>query len=437
MLFSNISYIDQNQQVVSHAYIGVTGAFISYIGQTPPPHPEDFGRCIEGRDLLLCPGFYNAHSHAAMALLRGYGENMKLQDWLFQRIFPFEDCLTEEDIYWATQLCAAEMLRFGVVSATDMYMKGHAMARGFRDSGLKSNFAVGTSGMKPGLIYKELPQYRELLELLDQYHMQDDGRIRCDLSLHAEYTTTEELVRGAAEAAQELGLRVHIHASETASEVQECRERHQGRSPIQYFHDCGLLDSPATLAHCVHVTPEDMAIIAADGASVATCPKSNLKLASGVCPAPQMLAAGVNLALATDSVASNNNLDFLEEMRFFALLSKGTQQDPTLISPAQALYAATRAGALSQGREDCGYIAQGMRADLALFSTKQPQWQPCHNLLNNLIYSGCGSDVVMTLVDGQVRYENGEFPHLDIEKIYAQVEASRQRILGELAAKNN
>lgn len=436
MLFSDITYINENQQAVPHAYIGTQGAFIRYIGQTPPSDPEKYGRQINGKDRLLCPAFYNAHSHAAMALLRGYAENMNLQDWLFQRIFPFEDCLTAEDVYWATQLCAAEMLRFGVVSATDMYMQGDAMARGFLDSGLKANFAVGASCNDPERPYKEMRQYKELLELKQNYHMADDGRIRTDLSLHAEYTTTELAIRGAAEAAQELGLRVHIHASETKKEVEECKERRGGRSPIQYFHDCGLLSSPATLAHCVHVSPEDIAILAADKATVATCPKSNLKLSSGVCPAPQLLAAGVNVALATDSVSSNNNLNFIEEMRFFALLSKGVQLDPTLISPAQALYAATRAGALSQGREDCGQIKTGMRADLCLISTKGLHWQPCHDILNNLVFSACGSDVCMTLVDGEIRYEAGEFPHLDIEKISSQVEASRLRILAQLAAQN-
>ena len=431
MLFSDITYINQNQQAIPHAYIGIHGRWIDYVGQAPPPDPTRYGQIVPGKDLLLTPGFYNTHTHAAMALLRGYGENMKLQDWLTQRIFPFEAHLTPEDVYWATQLCALEMLRFGVVSATDMYMKGDAMARGFLDSGLKANFSVGTT-CTDQRSYKDLPQYKELLSLKETYHGSDDGRIRTDLSLHAEYTTTERVVRGAAEAAQELGLRVHIHVSETALEVAECRERRGGRTPVQYLHDCGLFASPTTIAHGVHLTEEDIALLAADRVTVATCPKSNLKLASGICPSPQLLRAGVNVSLATDSVASNNNLDFLEEMRFFALLSKGVQGDPTLISPAQALYCATRAGAQAQGRSDCGIIAPGYRGDLAVFSTSQPHWQPTHDLLHNLVYSGCGSDVVMTLVDGIVRYDHGVFPHVDHEKIYANVRQSCQRILAEL-----
>ena len=431
MLFFDITYIDPNQQAIPHAYIGIQGRWIDYVGQTPPLDPTSYGRVILGKDLLLTAGFYNTHTHAAMALLRGYGENMKLQDWLTQRIFPFEARLTPEDVYWATQLCALEMLRFGVVSATDMYMKGDAMARGFLDSGLKANFSVGTTCMD-SRSYKELPQYQELLSLKEKYHGYDDGRLRTDLSLHAEYTTTERVVRGAAEAAQELGLRVHIHVSETALEVVECQERRKGRTPVQYLHDCGLLASPTTAAHCVHLTEEDIALLAADRVTVATCPKSNLKLASGICPGPQLLQAGVNVALATDSVASNNNLDFLEEMRFFALLSKGIQGDPTLISPAQAFYCATQAGARAQGREDCGVIAPGYRADLAVFSTRQPHWQPTHDLLHNLVYSGCGSDVVMTLVDGTILYDHGDFPQADPEKIYREVTRSCQRILSEL-----
>ena len=184
----------------------------------------------------------------------------------------------------------------------------------------------------------------------------------------------------------------------------------------------------------MHLSDNDIAILADKGVTVATCPKSNLKLASGVAPVARLQAAGVNVALGTDSVSSNNNLSMVEEMRVFALIHKGVSGDPTLITPAEALAAATVNGAKAQGRPDCGSIKEGNRADLVVFDLHQPHLMPVHDLLNNLVYSADGADVVLTMVDGQIRYENGDWPHLDIEKIYAEVERSRCRILSELNA---
>ena len=431
MLFQDIFYIDEHFSVVEHAYVGVNGKRISYLDTAPPPNASEFGRAYNGKGKLLVNGFFNAHSHTPMGLLRGYGENMSLQDWLNNRIFPFEAHLTYHDIYWSTLLCSAEMLRYGIVSTTDMYMNGAAMGDGFRDGGVKANFSIGTTCFDQRS-YQELPQYAETLSMADIYHGLEDGRLKVDFSLHAEYTSRETTVCTLAEAAAEHGFRMQVHVSETAQEVAECRERHLGKSPVKYFSDCGIFDVPTTAAHCVHVDDEDISILAQKNVAVATCPKSNLKLASGVCPATKMLAKGVNVALGTDSVSSNNNLNMLEEMRVFALLQKGFGNDPTAITPAQALASATLNGAKSQGRSDCGLIRVGNRADLVLLDTEQPHMKPVHDQLNNLVYSATGCDVCLTMVDGVIRYENGDWPHLDIEKIYAETEQSRLRILDEL-----
>ena len=434
MLFCDIAYIDQDFQVREHAWIGVKEGRIDYIGTAAPPDAEPYGRAYPGKDRLLVNGFFNVHAHTPMALLRGYAESMALQDWLFKKIFPFEDRLTPEDVYWATMLGCAEMLRYGVVSATDMYMKGQAMGEGFRDGGVKANFCIGASNFT-GDAYPDMRQYKETLQMRENFHGQEGGRLLVDWSMHAEYTSHENMVRTLAETAQKYpDMRMHVHVSETATEVAECKERHNGLSPVEYLDNCGLFATPTTAAHCVHLSDNDIAILADKGVTVATCPKSNLKLASGVAPLARLKAAGVNVALGTDSVSSNNNLSMVEEMRVFALIHKGVSGDPTLITPAEALAAATVNGALSQGRLDCGVIKEGNRADLVVFDLHQPHLMPVHDLLNNLVYSADGADVVLTMVDGQIRYENGDWPHLDIEKIYAEVERSRRRILSELNA---
>jgi 5-methylthioadenosine/S-adenosylhomocysteine deaminase len=277
-----------------------------------------------------------------------------------------------------------------------------------------------------------LPIYAEFLDFYRNYHESGQGRVKTDMSLHAEYTSTPKVVAAVAAQCRELGLRMHIHLSETKQEHEACKLRHQGQTPTQYFEALDLFKNPTTAAHGIWLEPADFTILAEHGASIATNPVSNLKLASGICNVPYALQQGINVALGTDSVASNNNLNLFEEIKLHALLHKNTTGDPTLITPAQALQAATLCGARSQGRNNCGVIKEGYQADLAVIDTNQPYMKPAHNLLNNLVYSACGTDVCLTMVDGKVLYRDGEYPELDLEKIYFEVEQARQRILSQL-----
>ncbi|MBR5430575.1 MAG: amidohydrolase [Firmicutes bacterium] len=432
MLFSDIAYIDQDFRVREHGWVGVRDGRVAYLGDREPADAASYGRIYPGRGKLLVNGFFNVHAHTPMALLRGYAESMALQDWLHKKIFPFEDRLTPEDVYWATLLGCAEMLRYGIVGVSDMYMKGRAMGEGFRDGGVKANFCIGASNFGDDA-YPQMRQYRETLQMREDFHGLEEGRLKVDWSMHAEYTSHEKMVRTLAETAQQYpDMLMQVHVSETEAEVEACRERHHGLSPVEYLDDCGLFRTPTTAAHCVHLSDHDIELLAARGVTVATCPKSNLKLASGVAPLRRLWQAGVNVALGTDSVSSNNNLNMTEEMRVFALLHKGVTGDPTLVTPAQALAAATVCGAKAQGRPDCGLIKEGNRADLVVFDVSGPHMQPVHDLLNNLVYSADGADVRLTMVDGKIRYEDGDWPHLDMEKICARVESSRRRILSEL-----
>ncbi len=431
MLFSDITLIDEDFAAREHQWIGTIDGRIAYVGSTAPEDPARFGEAYDGRERVLIPGMYNAHSHAPMTLLRGYAENLPLQTWLFEQIFPFEAKMTPEDCYWATKLACAEMLRYGTVSFSDMYYHVEECVRAVREAGMKCNLSdtLIAPDEKP---YEEYPLAKANRDAISGLQGADDGRVMVDFNVHAEYTTNPVSVRTLAEAAKEAGVRMQVHVSETRSEHEECKERHNGMTPVQYFDSLGLFDVPTTAAHCTWIEGEDFDILAERGVTVATNPVSNMKLASGFAPVPRMLERGINVALGTDGCASNNNLDMFQDLYVLALICKGAAGDPTLVSPAQALRIATRNGALSQGRDDCGLVREGMRADLVVLDASGPSWHPAGDAASHVVYAGHGADVVLTMVDGQVLYRDGSWPTLDVEEAKARVEAAKARIVSEL-----
>lgn len=430
MLFSNIDILDEQLEHHKGYYVGVKGQKIAYIGPEVPK--EDYGEVYDGTDRLLMTGFINSHSHSAMTLMRGYAENMSLSDWLNRQIFPFEAHMDEEAIYNGTMLAVAEMLRFGIVSTTDMYFNVHAISRAVLESGIKMNFGLGLTCFDDRDIC-DLPMFQELLGVLPQYHNAGDGRFKLDAAIHAEYTSTPKVVEEMAGFVKETGLNLHVHLSETRNEQEACKRRHGGKTPARYFYDAGVFDTRATAAHCVWLEGDDFDILKEKNVSVACCPVSNLKLASGFCPAPHLVEKGVNVALGTDGVASNNNLNILEEIKLFATLFKASTGDPTAITPKQALYAATRAGALAQGRDDCGVLKVGNRADLIVMDLRdRPYLHPCHDIVNNVVFSAMGTDVCLTMVDGKVLYRDGVYTTIDLDRVVRNAEAASRKILSYL-----
>ena len=429
MLFQDISILDEEYRIREHMWVAVEGTHITYVGDHAPE--GDFGQVYNGTDRLLMPAFYNAHAHSPMMLMRGYGENLSLQDWLNTRIFPFEDKLTGEAVYYSTLLAMAESLRVGIVSSSDMYYFCEDMVRAVEKSGAKANISRSIVSFGEGSV-QQMPSFREAEEFIRRYHGAADGRILADASIHAEYTNTVTSMTEVAALARQYGVNMHVHVSETKDEHEACKARHGGRTPTELLRDLGAFDTPAIAAHCVWAEEKDMDIFLEKGVTVATCPVSNLKLASGVCNVPALLEKGVNVAIGTDSVASNNSLNFVEEMKFFALLNKGWRGDPTVVTPTQTLRAASRAGALAQGRRDCGVIAEGYRADLTVLDISQPHMKPVHDLVNNVVYSASGSDVVLTMADGRVLYRDGEYLTIDIEETVRKTEEACRDILSRL-----
>ena len=424
MLFTKISLLDENYEIQNDMYVGVKGDTISYIGKKKPE--EDFGEEINGKNRLLMPGFYNAHAHSPMALMRGYGENLVLQDWLETKIFPFEDKLDSNAVYWGTMLCMAESLKYGIVSSSDMYYFIPDMVKAVYDSGMKANISRSIANPM-GIPYDELPSIAEARESL-KYHGYADGRVLIDTSLHAEYTNNIDTATRLAEFTKEAGAIMHVHCSETKFEHDECIKRH-GKTPAQFLNDCGLFDGPALAAHCVWCEPDDLEIFAEKGVSVATNPMSNLKLASGIANVPAMMSRKINVAVGTDSVASNNSLNFFEEMKAAAALAKVRVKDPTVVTPKEVLMMATLNGAKAQGRTDCGTLAAGKKADMIMLRTDVPNMHPVHNMVNNLVYAGDSGDIVMTIVDGKILYNNGEYTTIDIEKTIFEAETATEKIL--------
>ncbi len=428
MLFTNIGILDETLTYRPDCYVAVAGDKIAYIGTAKPK--EDCGEVYDGRGKLLMAGLVNTHSHAPMTLLRGYAENMALEPWLNDRVFPFEARMTAEDIYNGSMLAFAELLRFGVTSTSEMYYMGRSMGQAVLDSGIRSNISLSVTCFDDSDLC-DLPICRETLDLLPKLHHSCNDRLRLDLSIHGEYTSTPKVVRQMADLAKSTGLIVQLHLSETRAEHEACIARH-GCTPAAYFLKHGVLDSPTVAAHCVWVTPEDRAILAEKGVTAASCPSSNLKLASGLCDVQALLESGVNVTIGTDGPASNNALNLWSDLKLLAILSKAAAGDPAAVPPKTALQIATANGAKAQGRGDCGALAVGKKADLIVLNTDVPWMQPIHSMENNLVYAAQGSDVVLTMVDGVVLYRDGEYPTLDIEKIQWNAGESARKILSRL-----
>lgn len=428
MLFENITIINENFEIESNIYVAIKNKQIVYVGKEKPS--DDFGRRYKGDGKLLMPGFVNAHAHSPMTLLRGYGENLALQDWLNKRIFPFEAKLNEERVYWGTLLAMAESIRYGIVSTTDMYYFSDGMARAILESGAKNNLSRSITNFTDADIWT-MDAGKEMKDAFEKYHNAGDGRIKVDMSLHAEYTTTPKTVEQLAIYTKEIGANMHVHVSETKAEHESCKEKYK-MTPVEYLNSYGLFDTKTTAAHCVWIEGNDYDILREKGVSVAVNPISNMKLSSGICDAGKLLENNINVAIGTDSVASNNSLNFIEEMKCFAIASKVKTMDPTSITSVEAIKAATLGGAVAQGREDSGEITEGNRADLIVMDISGPSMHPVHNLLNNILYSASGSDVIMTMVDGNILYENGEYKTIDIEKTIFQAEKATEEILKSL-----
>lgn len=413
-------------EYLENSYIGIDDKTIDYIGQEAPK--KDYGAVKDMRGKILIPGLVNTHGHSAMVLLRGLGSDLPLHQWL-ATVNPIEDRLREEDILSGMELAILEMLKCGTTSFCDMYLKPFAALKAIDESGIKANICRCLTCLDKDQDPRTYAPILESIDLFRSYNKAFDDRLHIDFSMHAEYTICENIARYYSEVCKKEGGRMHIHLSETQREHKTCIEKY-GMTPAAWFNSLGTFDSPTYAAHCVWVTDDDIAIFKEKNVSVMHNPSSNMKLASGFAPVAKMLEEGINVTIGTDGAASNNNLDMLEEMHLTSIIHNGYMLNPTVMSPDTVLKMATANGAKLQGRNDTGSLEVGKKADIVAIDTSSPHCHPILNPLALLTYSIGEEDVYMTMVDGKILYENGEFLTLDKERIYHDVDKSIKYLFG-------
>lgn len=410
--------MDEANTVLSDGFVLVKGREIAYVGPIRPAEAVD--REINGTGKVLMPGFVDCHTHLTMSLMRGYGGGHDLQTWLNDYIFPVEAKLDSRAVRAGTALALAEAISCGITSVSDMYYFCDDIIAEVVKSGISANIARGATVFTDDFDPHTYPACAESVALAETWHNYNDGQIKIDACIHGEYTSNPKLWAWMADFAGKYGLQMHVHLSETKSEHTACLQR-WGKTPAAVFEEYGLWNTPAIAAHCVWTTPEDWEIFKRHGVTAVHNPASNMKLASGAAPAAAMLDAGVNVALGTDGMSSNDNHDMFEEMKLAALLARVSSMDPMALSDAAVLKMATVNGAKAQGR-NAGVVKAGAQADLILVDFRSPNLQPCHDVSANLIYSAHGSNVCMNMARGSVIYENGNFLTLDLDEIYREVE---------------
>ncbi|WP_346663001.1 amidohydrolase [uncultured Merdimonas sp.] len=387
-------------------------------GGKAEPNGGTWDREIDAGGNLLMPGFKNAHTHSGMTFLRSFADDLPLQAWLNEQVFPMEAKLTGEDIYELSKLAILEYLTSGITANFDMYLTPKTIARASTDMGFRT------------VLCGAVNDFSQSVEEMETWYQTLNGShelISFRLGFHAEYTTSEPLLREIAALAKKYQAPVYTHNSETRTEVEQCLER-TGMTPTAYLDSLGMFNYGGGGFHCVYLTEEDQEIFRRRGLAVITNPGSNTKLASGIAPISRMMEKGLVIGIGTDGPASNNCLDMFREMFLVTGLAKLKDRDAAAADADQVLGMATMGGAAAMGLEDCDTLEPGKFADLVMIDLHQPNMQPLNNISKNLVYSGSKQNVKLTMVNGRILYENGRFSvGEDPEEIYRKAQEITDR----------
>lgn len=401
--------------VIRETDIFIEGNRIAAIGDMPEGFQED--KVIDGKDKLAIPGLVNCHTHSYMSFMRNIADDLSFMDWLFGKIDPIEQQMTDEDTYWGACLAIIEMMKSGTTCFNDMQMNIHQTTRAVKESGMRavvSRGLVGSGNDEAGQI-----RLKQAYEERDAF--QDCDRLSFMLAPHAPYTCDEGFMRIVSEEAKKNHMRIHVHLSESESEIEQIKEKY-GCTPIEMADRNGLFDVPAIAAHCVQITEADMDILKNKNVSVVTNPASNMKLGNGFAPVPEMLSKGINVCLGTDGAASNNSLNMFHEMNLLALIHKGVKRTPQCISAKENFRIATINGAKALGLDkEIGSLEAGKKADIVILDLNTPSLMPRNNLIAGLSYSANGSEVETVIIDGKVTMEKRRILTLDEELVYKKV----------------
>ena len=406
---------EDEKDVVKETNIYIEGSRIASIGTKPEGFVAD--KIINGKDRLAIPGLSNCHTHSYMSFMRNVADDLSFMDWLFGTIDPIEQKMTDEDTYWGACLAIIEMMKSGTTCFNDMQMNIHQTTRAVKESGMRAVICRGLVGSGND----EAGQMR-----LRQAYEERDAAADCDrltflLGPHAPYTCDDGFMRIVSEEAKKNHMGIHVHLSESESEIQQIKEKY-GCSPIEMADRNGLFDVPAIAAHCVQITESDMEILKNKNVSVVTNPASNMKLGNGFAPVPAMLEKGINVCLGTDGAASNNSLNMFHELSLLTLIHKGVQKTPQCVSAREGFRIATINGARALGLEkETGSLEAGKKADIAILNLNTPSLTPRNNLIAGLSYSANGSEVETVIIDGRITMENRKVLTLDEELVYSKI----------------
>lgn len=407
----NVCYYDGASDALKTGDVFVEAGKFSSLGGVSEKWAE---KTIDGSNYLLLPSFHNAHTHVAMSLLRGYGSDTNLSQWLNDYIWPLEAKLSDEDVYWGTSLGLLEMIASGTSAYMEMYDHTDAICEATKESGLYLNICRGSVG----LFDDTNKGIKENIDLYERWHGYDEGRFNVYFGPHAPNTCPPAYIEAMVQAARDKKTGIHIHLSETKAENEFILKTY-GMSPTAYLDSLGVFDleKPTAAAHCVYLSESDRLTLVEKNVSLLHNPVSNMKLASGICDVPSYIKAGGLVALGTDGASSNNTLDMLREMQMAALLHKVSTLDPEAMKAKAVLKLATENGAKALGFLNSGKIEVGYEANFILVNFDLPHCYPHYDHFANLAYSAKSSDIDYLFVRGKALYEKGEYLSLDKEKI--------------------
>ncbi|MFW6287160.1 MAG: amidohydrolase family protein [bacterium] len=372
---------------------------------------------IDAKDKVALPGLINTHTHAAMTLLRGYADDLPLQKWLQDKIWPFEASLNSEDIYWGSTLAIMEMISTGTTAFTDMYFQMDVVAEVVEETGIRAVLSEGLIEANDGQKGLDMS-----IEFCKKWNKQADGRITTMLAPHAPYTCSRTYLEEIMNISDKNNLTINIHLSETRTEYNNSLNDYQ-MTPVAYLNSFGFFERPILAAHCVYLSDEDINILAKKNIAISYNPSSNMKLGSGIARIVDMLNKDILVCFGTDGTSSNNNLDLIEEARIGSYLQKVNSNDPTVLDIKTLLQMLTNNAAQALGLNKLGKIQEGYKADIILIDiNNNSHFYPHHNNLSNIFYSGSGRDVDTVIINGKLIYQNNDFLTIDKEKVYYQVE---------------
>lgn len=423
ILIKDISVLtmEGESSFLDKANILIDGEKIVKISQDPIDLEGKEVKAINGEGKVAMPGLINTHTHMGMCLFRNYGNDLALTDWLEKAIYPLEAKLETEDIYYGAMLNMAEMMRFGATRFVDMYMFEDEIARACEDIGMGGVLANG---------FVDFDDVEKKIEKIKENVSKYKGSSLIDFAIapHAIYTVCGDNYERLATLSEDLDTLMHTHLSETREEVETAFDKY-GKSPVAYMKDLGVFNRPTIAAHCVHVSDEDIEILAEEGVFVSHNPSSNLKLASGFAPIKKMMDRKVVVSLGTDGSASNNSLNMVEEMHLASLLAKGVSGDPKALGAYESLKMATVNGAKAIRREDLGMVKEGMTADIAIFDLDGVHMTPMNDPEASLVYSLQGSDCNDLIINGDLVMEDKKIISIDVDALKEEVRARSKRLI--------